>query len=170
MDPAQFEFRGIAADNNSPGAGAMRSVVWGIVAALAFGSGLAAQEETKGLTPGQVIRVSGKNDFRFTGEYLGQDSSGLVIRPADGDTRKVPFAWIKKVELRTGHKSGAGKGAVIGAGTGAVLGLVAVGGVDNSSYWGDSCCSEGDYASGGFLFAAAGAGLGAIAGALTHKD
>ncbi|HEU5154882.1 MAG TPA: hypothetical protein VFU03_09150, partial [Gemmatimonadales bacterium] len=86
------------------------TIMLGFTMSLLSGDPIAAQDSSLTLQPGQVIRVSGAKEFRFTGEYLGQDSTGLVIRPADGHARKVPFSWIKKVEIRTGHKSGAATG------------------------------------------------------------
>jgi len=146
------------------------TIMLGLTAALLSGNQLEAQDSSLTLQPGEVIRVSGPKKFRFTGEFMGRDSASLVIRASDGQTRKVPRAWITKVEIRTRHKSGAGAGALVGASAGAALGLVAVGSVDSDPYWGTDCCSAGDYASGGLLFGAAGAGLGAIIGAMTHKD
>ena len=100
---------------------------------------------------------------------MGRDSSALVIRPSDGQTRRVPIVWIGKVEVRTAHKSGAGTGALIGGTTGAVLGLAAVAGIDSDEFF-DPCCSPGEYASGALILGAAAGGVGAAIGALTHKD
>jgi hypothetical protein len=101
---------------------------------------------------------------------MGRDSSALVIRPSDGETRRVTLGWISKVEVRTAHKSKTGTGAAIGGATGALLGLAAVAGVDNDPWLGTDCCSPGEYASGAVLFGAAAGGLGAVIGALSHKD
>jgi hypothetical protein len=142
----------------------------GLTVALLSGSDIAAQDSSLALRPGQVIRVSGAKGFRFTGEFMGRDSSALVIRPSDGETRRVPLGWVSKVEVRTAHKSKTGTGAVIGGTTGALLGLAAVAGVDNDPWLGTDCCSPGEYASGAVLFGVAGGGLGAVIGALSHKD
>jgi hypothetical protein len=145
------------------------TIMLGLSLALLSGSEIAAQDSPVALRPGQVIRVSGAKGFRFTGEFMGRDSSALVIRPSDGQSRRVPLGWISKLEIRTAHKSGAGTGALIGATTGAVLGLAAVAGIDNDEFF-DPCCSAGGYASGAVLFGAAAGGLGAVIGALSHKD
>ena len=51
-----------------------------------------------------------------------------------------------------------------------MLGVVMVGAVDSDPYFGTDCCSGGDYGLGAVLFATAGAGIGAVIGALSHKD
>jgi hypothetical protein len=145
------------------------SIMLGLTVALLSGSDIAAQDSSVALRPGQVIRVSGAKGFRFTGEFMGRDSSALVIRPSDGQTRRVPIVWIGKVEVRTAHKSGAGTGALIGGTTGAVLGLAAVAGIDSDEFF-DPCCSPGEYASGALILGAVAGGVGAAMGALTHKD
>jgi len=149
------------------------SMTLGLTVALLSSSQIAAQDSSVTLHPGQIIRVSGTKGFRFTGEFIGQDSTGLVIRPSDGQTRRVPLAWISKVEIRTGHKSKAGTGALIGASAGVLVGASAVAGLDNMQVGlggDDGCCSESDYVGGALTFAAIGAGVGALVGAVSHKD
>lgn len=142
----------------------------GLTVALLSGSDIAAQDSSVALRPGRVIRVSGAKGFRFTGEFMGRDSAALVIRPSDGQSRRVPLDWIGKIEVRTAHKSVAGTGAAIGGATGALLGLAAVASVDNDPWLGTDCCSPGEYASGALILGAAAGGVGAAIGALTHKD
>jgi hypothetical protein len=145
----------------------------GLTLGLLSGNQLAAQDSSITLQPGQLIRVSGPKNFRFTGEFMGGDSISLVLRPSDGQARRVPLSWISKAEIRTGHKSKVGTGALIGASAGALVGASAVAGLDNMQLapGGDEgCCSESDYVGGALAFAAIGAGVGALIGAVSHKD
>src|SRR4029450_9077185 len=103
------------------------STMLGLTVALLSGSDIAAQDSSVALRPGQVIRVSGAKGFRLTGEFIGRDSASFVIHPSDGQTQRVPLAWISKVEIRTAHKPQAGKRALIGARTGALVGGSMVG-------------------------------------------
>ncbi|HSE45213.1 MAG TPA: hypothetical protein VLA89_07775 [Gemmatimonadales bacterium] len=149
------------------------TIMLALTLGLLSGHKMAAQDSSLALQPGQVIRVSGPRNFRFTGEFVGGDSESLVIRPNDGQARRVPLAWISKVEIRTGHTSKVGTGALIGASAGALVGASAVAGLDNMQVGlggDDGCCSEGDYAGGALAFAAIGAGVGALIGAVSHKD
>ena len=152
----------------------MRAIILlGLTLGLLSGNQLAAQDSSLTLRPGQVIRVSGPKNFRFTGEFRGGDSISLVLRPSDGQARRVPLSWISKVEIRTGHKSKVGTGALIGASAGALVGASAVAGLDNMQVGlggDDGCCSESDYVGGALTFAAIGAGVGALVGAVSHKD
>ena len=145
------------------------SIMLGLSLALLSGREIAAQDSSGALRPGETIRVYGPGKFRLTGEFMERDSVSMVIRPSGLDARRVPLDGIRKVEVRTAHKSRLGTGAAAGAGAGAVLGVVMVGAVDNDPYF-NLCCSGGDYALGAVLFATAGAGIGAVIGALSHKD
>ena len=145
------------------------SIMLGLVVALLSAVQVAAQDSSGALRPGETIRVYGPGEFRLTGEFMERDSVSMVIRPAGLEARRVPLDGIRKVEVRTAHKSRLGTGAAAGAGAGAILGVVMVGAVDNDPYF-NACCSGGDYALGAVLFATAGAGIGAVIGALSHKD
>jgi len=149
------------------------TILLGLTLGLLSGNHLAAQDSSLTLRPGQLIRVSGPKNFRFTGEFSGGDSISLVLRPSDGQARRVPLSWISKVEIRTGHKSKVGTGALIGASAGVLVGASAVAGLDNMQLGlggDDGCCSESDYVGGALTFAAIGAGVGALVGAVSHKD
>ena len=146
------------------------SIMLCLSGALLSAQHVAAQDSSIALHPGQVIRVSGEKAFQFTGEFIGGDSSGLVIRPSTGKAQRVPLTWIRKVEVRTAHKSGAGSGAIAGGTTGALLGLASVAAVDNDEFLGTDCCSPGEYASGAVVFGAVAGLVGAGIGALSHKD
>jgi hypothetical protein len=146
------------------------SILLGLMAALAAGNRIAAQDSTGTLRPGRTIRVSGQEGLRLVGELMTRDSASMVIRPAGSVAKRVPLGRIRRVEVRTAHKSRAGSGAAIGAGAGAVLGLVLVADVDNDEFLGTDCCSAGEYGLGAVVFAAGGAGIGALIGAASHKD
>ena len=145
----------------------MRTLILLGLAALAAGNRIAAQDSSAILRVGQPIRIYGTEGHRLTGELMGRDSVSMVIRPSGFYAKRVPLDHIRKVEVRTAHRSRAGGGAAVGAGTGAVLGLVMVGSVDSDPWY--DCCSGGDYGLGAVVFGAAGAGIGAIIGAVSRQ-
>ncbi len=96
-----------------------------IVASLLIGLSTTGhtQAATTTLAPGARVRVR-QGDQSLTGTLVSLDSAGLVIATGKSDTVTAPRASITAVEVSTGTKSHAGKGALIGLGVGALTGVV----------------------------------------------
>jgi len=128
-----------------------------------------AQAATTTLAPGTRVRVH-QGVESLTGTLVSLDSAALVIATGK-DTVTAPRASITALEVSTGTKSHAGKGALIGLGAGLVTGVVvgiAASGSDNGDFFD---FSAGEWAVGvGLTGAAIGAGVGAIVGAGIHSD
>ena len=129
-----------------------------------------AQANTTTLAPGARIRVQ-QGSQTVTGTLLSLDSAGLVIVTGKADSVTVPRASITAVEVSTGTRSHAGKGALIGLGTGLLTGVV-VGIASSGSDDGDFFdFSSGEWAAGvGLTGAVIGTGVGAIVGAVIRTD
>jgi hypothetical protein len=128
-----------------------------------------AQAATTTLAPGTRVRVH-QGIESLTGTLVSLDSAGLLIATGK-DTVTAPRASITALEVSTGTKSHAGKGALIGLGAGLVTGVVvgiAASGSDNGDFLD---FSSGEWAVGvGLAGAAIGTGVGAIVGAGIHSD
>jgi hypothetical protein len=129
-----------------------------------------AQAAPATLVPGARVRVH-QGSESLTGLLVSLDSAGLVIATDKSDTVTAPRTSITAVEVSTGTKSRAGKGALIGLGVGAAAGVI-VGLAASSSDNGDFL----DYGAGtwaaamGLTGAAIGAGLGALIGSGQQSD
>jgi len=119
-----------------------------------------AQANTTTLAPGARIRVQ-QGSQTVTGTLVSLDSAGLVIVTGKADSVTVPRASITAVEVSTGTRSHAGKGALIGLGTGLLTGVI-VGIASSGSDDGDFFdFSSGEWAAGvGLTGAVIGTGVG----------
>lgn len=130
----------------------------------------AAQAAAAPPAPGARIRVHTR--YIYIGTLLSLDTSALVLRrDALRDTLRLPLATIGRLDVSTGKKSGAGRGAklglIVGAGVGAAVGLAAA-----------EDCSSQDFVCFGpevipamaIVVGAMGAGLGALIGAASPID
>lgn len=131
---------------------------------------LAAQSST--LKPGARIRVAAERTY--TGTLIGLDTTHLRLQPQGrADTVVVPTGAVTKLELSTGQKSAAGRGALIGAlvggGLGLLLGTAAASESCDPNKW---CIDYGGeaVAAGVVLLGGVGALTGAFIGALSRTD
>jgi hypothetical protein len=129
-----------------------------------------AQAAPATLVPGARVRVH-QGSESLTGSLVSLDSAALVIATDKPETVTAPRASITAVEVSTGTKSRAGKGALIGLGVGAAAGII-VGLAASSSDNGDFLdYGAGTWAAGvGLAGAAIGTGLGALIGSGQHSD
>jgi hypothetical protein len=129
-----------------------------------------AQVTTNPLVPGARVRVH-QESGSLIGTLVSLDSAGLVIATDKSDTVTAPRPSITGVEVSTGTKSQAGKGALIGLGVGAAAGII-VGLVASSSDNGDFVdYGAGTYAVGfGLTGAVIGTGVGALIGSGNRTD
>lgn len=102
---------------------------------------------------------------------LEEDSLSLVTRGGN-DTLTLATASVAQVEVSRGLQSLAGQGLAIGAGVGAGLGLILSAAAAAEECQGFDCYEVGP---GGViavtaLLAAAGAGLGGLIGAASHRE
>jgi hypothetical protein len=138
---------------------------------------LFAQQEPP-VTPGDRVRVSWLGDAPLVSTVLALRADTLVL-DVEGRVAplELPLALVKKVEVRRGQKSNAGRGArtggLLGAMFGLLVGVVAWTGCDSDDS-SDSCESAvegiGVVAIGVGIFGGVGAGVGAIIGALSTSD
>jgi hypothetical protein len=141
-----------------------------VLALLTFSVNGHAQADTTTLAPGARARVQ-QGSKAVTGTLVSLDSAGLVIATGKADTVTVPRASITAIEVSTGTRSHAGKGALIGLGTGLLTGVVvgiAASGSDDGEFLD---ASSGEWAAGvGLTGAVIGTGVGAIIGAVIRTD
>jgi hypothetical protein len=132
---------------------------------------LAAQAPPIDLVPGRRIRVHRRAETTLVGDLVSMGSDSLTMTTAAADTLAVARASITRLDLSTGTKSKAGKGAVngllFGALGGALIGVLASGSDD-----GDFIdFGPGEWAaSGALMFGAIGAGVGALIGSGQRAD
>ena len=127
------------------------------------------------LKPGTRIRVtsdSGSPRDRI-GMLVSMDSDSLHFRTAkDSSLTSVATGSLVRLELSKGRKSNAGRGAFIGAlvgvGSGLLLGILASAEEDGSDSYYD--VGPEDVFAATALLGAAGAGVGALIGATSHRD
>lgn len=148
----------------------IRSTLLAASLLIGLAASVHAQAAESTLAPGARLRVR-QGDQSIIGTLVSLDSAGLVIATDKSDTVTAPRASITTVDISTGTKSHAGKGALIGLGVGAVTGVVvglAASGSDNGGFLD---FSSGEWAVGvGLTGAVFGTGLGAIIGAFIHTD
>jgi len=117
------------------------------------------------------IAASGSDNGDLFDFNAGEWAAGVGLAVATGksDTVTVPRTSITAIDVSTGTKSHAGKGALIGLGVGALTGVI-VGIAASSSDNGDFIdFSAGEWAVGaGLTGAVIGTGLGALIGAGTR--
>ncbi|MFT3746381.1 MAG: hypothetical protein QM785_19075 [Pyrinomonadaceae bacterium] len=115
----------------------------------------------KAISVGQAVRVETKAGRKYDGKLEAVSDDKISLRSKDGTVDQVAAGDVKKV-----HRVGSGSrapGAAIGAAIGAGIGLGVGGGL---------LAATGGSDSGGKVvapFIAAGAGIGALFGALTPK-
>ena len=132
---------------------------------------LAAQAPPIDLVPGRRIRVHRRAETTLVGDLVSLGPDSLTMTTAAADTLAVARASITRLDLSTGTKSKAGKGAVngllFGALGGALIGVLASGSDD-----GDFIdFGPGEWAaSGALMFGALGAGVGALIGSGQRTD
>ncbi|HEX7336815.1 MAG TPA: hypothetical protein VF252_06360 [Gemmatimonadales bacterium] len=127
------------------------------------------------LNPGARIRVtsdSGSPRARI-GTLVSMDSNALHFRSAkDSSLISVPTGSLVRLEQSMGRKSNAGRGAfigaLVGAGTGLLLGLLASAAEDDRDSFYD--VGPEDVFAATAVLGAAGAGVGALIGAMSHRD
>jgi membrane associated rhomboid family serine protease len=129
-----------------------------------------AQADAFPLAVGARVRVH-QGAQTQTGTVVSLDSASLVFVAGKADTVAAPRASITAVEVSTGTRTRAGRGALIGLGAGAVTGVVvgaAASGSDDGEFFD---ADQDEWAVGvGLVGAVVGAGVGAIIGAVTHTD
>jgi hypothetical protein len=148
-----------------------RSLLVLALASLVVGQDIQAQQDPTGLTVGRRIRVHQPGQKKVTGTFAFMDAERLALVTAPGDTVQLSRKAITRVDLADGTKSKAGKGAVdgllIGGGVGIALGIAF--GVAAEDTYADAGVPA--YAAGtGILFAAIGAGVGALIGSGSRTD
>jgi hypothetical protein len=144
-----------------------------LMLALLLGAALdlAAQAPPIALVPGRRIRVHRRAETTLVGDLVSLGPDSLTMTTSAADTVMVARAAITRLDLSTGTKSKAGKGAVngliFGALGGALIGVLASGSDD-----GDFIdFGPGEWAaSGALMFGAVGAGVGALIGAGQRAD
>lgn len=128
--------------------------------------------EAQTVTPGERVRATtGEANYRITGTleewrrdtlYVISDggSEGTVARP-------LALGSLSRLEVSEGHRSNAGKGALIGGGIGLALGgafsLIAAPRVDTEVPTSDYLLLTG-------IAAAGGAGIGALIGSFSKSE
>ncbi len=133
---------------------------------LTTSSPLAAQEAP--VEPGARVRVTAPDlgINKYTGMLEGVEGDTLVV-----DTLRLPLASVTRLEVHSGQKSRAGRGALIGAAAGVVSGAI-IGAVACSG----SCLGEAGSrpavgaALGAIALVLPGLLVGTVAGALIKTD
>lgn len=90
-------------------------------------------------------------------------SSGNVVTRSH-DTLRYARTALHRIEISTGHRGNAGRGALIGGGIGLVLGVACVAATDEEDWGGCEGGTEVAVLTLGF------GGLGALFGALSHHE
>jgi hypothetical protein len=144
-----------------------------LILALLLGTALdlAAQAPPIDLVPGRRIRVHRRAETTLVGELVSLGPDSLTLTTAAADTVAVSRAAITGLDLSTGTKSNAGKGAlnglIFGGLGGALIGVLASGSDDGEFLdYGPGAWA----ASGALMFGALGAGVGALIGSGQRAD
>jgi hypothetical protein len=142
-----------------------------VLALLATDATLYAQAAPIAPAPGARVRVQ-QGPETLIGVLASSDSARLVIVTDDSDTVTVPHGSIKSVDVSTGTRSHARKGALIGLSMGFVTGIVlGMATPAPQPILGGSAAPSDDWTAGiGVTGAVLGAGVGAIVGAITRSD
>lgn len=132
---------------------------------------LAAQAQPVDLVPGRRIRVHRRAETTLVGDLVSLGPDTLTMTTSAADTVAVQRAAISRLDLSTGTKSKAGKGAVngllFGGLGGALIGVLASGSDDGEFLdYGPGAWA----ASGALMFGALGAGVGALIGSGQRTD
>ena len=131
---------------------------------LAYSLESVAQEPVQ-IVPGERVRVlaPGISPDRVVGTVVSLDADTLMLK--DGGQiapSKIPLTSVTRLDVSRGHKSGAGKGALIGAIVGAAGGTVL--GIVFYNHPGDEGKQSSPLIVVPALASLVGAGLGAIIG------
>ena len=122
---------------------------------------------------GEKVRVVSTGLGDHTGVVLGTDAESVTVSVGPGKPPvRIPIASIKRLDVARGRRSAAKEGAITGSLIGGALGIVAVHYLSQALCEGGSDCDaslEG-YGIGFGMFAAGGAGLGALTGLAIKTD
>ena len=123
-----------------------------------------------GLTEGTRVRIhTAGAAIPVTGTIAYRAPDGVAVLRAPSDTAYVPLAAITRVDVSTGRRSNAGRGAkvggLIGVGLGALLGMAAMAEDDGYFDYGAEAIPTG-MLGGGLL----GVTAGVIIGALSSRE
>jgi hypothetical protein len=150
-----------------------------VIAAFLF-SGLCSPPATAAMQAETPLHVGGKVRYKLDapradwqqGELTGVDTDTLHLVDGDGGGRAVPTLQIGALEVSSGRRSNAGRGAMMGGIVGTALGLGL--GISASSQKCPSLCYVPDGAqevvAATALFGAVGAGIGALIGVTSRRD
>lgn len=122
------------------------------------------------LAAGAKLRVTVRDEGRTTGRlrFVREQNLGLAVG-RDSVLREIPLSSVELLEVATGTRSQAGKGALIGGGLGLVQGLICFAEADEEGYVGEGFVGIGQETC--FLGSVAmGAGIGALIGVLDRTD
>ena len=99
-----------------------------------------------------------------TADSIGVAQSHGAVLTRSYDTLRYARAELHRMQVSRGHRSNAGRGALIGGGIGLVLGVACVGSTDDDDWTG--CEGGGEVA----VITLGLGGLGALLGALSHHE
>jgi len=99
-----------------------------------------------------------------TADSIGVAQSHGAVLTRSYDTLRYARTELHRMEVSRGHRSNAGRGALIGGGIGLVLGLACVESTDDDDWTG--CEGGGEVA----VITLGFGGLGALLGALSHHE
>ncbi|HXV12568.1 MAG TPA: hypothetical protein VEC56_00045 [Candidatus Krumholzibacteria bacterium] len=140
------------------------------LSALVTAAEVGAQESAS-IVPGERIRLrSSAASSWIVGNYLGTEGDRVRVQTEAAAPHLASTSSISELEVSRGSKSHAGRGAIIGMTVGAVGGIVAIVMDDQDNADGSSNSFNGMDALAVPLFAALGAGVGALVGGMMRAE